>query len=116
MSAVVAEANAQFIGAIDAATTDEDAGAAYQIVVEAYRTAVATIRAMEFPPEIQPEVDALASGYEAMTDIYAALVVDPGDPDPTIGDRLQGAADQVTLAATAIRSFLGLPPPPTPIP
>ena len=58
-NAAQAAANA----AIDAATNDDEAIAAYQLFVDAFDGGVAAISAIEFPPELEDEAADLVQGY-----------------------------------------------------
>jgi hypothetical protein len=102
--------------ALDKATNDKTAIAAYQQQVDAAARAIADLRAIDFPPEIQDERDAFVEALTIAKQINEQLVKDPNDPDPTIDTRLDAVVATVRAAGTAIRAALGLPPPQTPAP
>jgi hypothetical protein len=102
--------------ALDKATNDKTAIAAYQQQVDAAARAIADLRAIDFPPELQDERDALVEALTIAKQINEQLVKDPNDPDPTIDTRLDAVVATVRAAGTAIRAALGLPPPQTPAP
>ena len=108
-NAAQAAANA----AIDAATNDDEAIAAYQLFVDAFDSGVTAISAIEFPPELEDEAADLVAGYTKVGNAFRQLVADPNDPDPFIDTNIDEGAAEIATAATAIRAALGLPPPPT---
>jgi hypothetical protein len=115
-SSDVVAAQAAANAALDKATNNKAAIAAYQQQVDAATKAIADLGAIEFPPELQNQRDVLVEAFTTAKQIYEQLVKDPNDPDPTIDTRLAAVAAKVREAGTAIRAALGLPSPPTPAP
>jgi hypothetical protein len=83
----------------------------HQQLVDGYTEIVKMLDAIEFPPELADEVASLRAAWVAIAAEFAKVVDNPDyDADPVFTQMLE----QQSVAADAIRAFLGLPPRPTP--
>jgi hypothetical protein len=116
MSTKLIAANEGAVAGLNIATSDAEASAAYQLLVEGDDAAIAAVKAIEFPPDLQDEATAFIAALEKHKTAMARLVANPQDTDPTIDQMLNESAAESRAAATTIRAALGLPPPATPVP
>ncbi len=116
MSTKLIAANEAGVAGLKIATNDAAASAAYQLFVDGDNVAIAAVKVIEFPPDLQDEAAAFVAALEKHKAAMARLVANPQDTDPTIDQMLNEAAAESRAAATAIRAALGLPPPATPAP
>jgi hypothetical protein len=114
--AAFAGAQGEASAAVDAATSDEEASAAYELYVAANAAAIEDLSRIDLPADLAAHQDAMIEAITTVKEVYEQLVIDPQDPDPTIDTRLQDAVAIVFEAGSAIREALGLPPPTTPAP
>ena len=116
MSNTLIAANQTAVAGLTASTSDAEASAAYQLLVDADTAALAAFRAIDFPPDLQDEAAAFVAALEKHKAAITQLVANPQDTDPTIDQRLNESATESLAAATALRAALDLPPPATPAP
>ena len=116
MSAKLIASNEAAVAGLHIATTAAETSAASQVFVDGDTVAIAAVKAIEFPPDLQDEAAAFVAALEKHKAAMARLVADPQDSDPTIDQMLNEAATESRAAAVAIRAALGLPPPATPAP
>ncbi|MEZ0240336.1 MAG: hypothetical protein ACAH65_06010 [Chloroflexota bacterium] len=116
MSTALIAANQSAVAGLNAATSDAEASAAYQLFVDGDTAALAAVKAIDFPPDLEDEAANFIAGLEKHKSAMTQLAANPQDTDPTIDQRLNEAAAASLAAATAIRAALGLPPPATPAP
>lgn len=107
-------AKAQVAGnaAIDAATSDEELSAAYQLLVDAASQAMDDLGSIELPTDLKDARGTVIASLTLYKQVFAQLVANPNDPDPTIDTRLAEYATKTKAAGAAIRAALGLPPAP----
>jgi len=116
MSTKLIASNEAAVAGLNAATTDAEASAAYQVFVDGDDVAITAVKAIEFPPDLQDKAAAFVAALEKHKAAMAQLVANPQDTDPTIDQRLNEASAESRAASVAIRAALGLPPPATPAP
>ena len=93
--------------------TPEAGGAKHQQVVDVYDEVIEQLDAIEFPGELADEVQALRAGFVEVRDLFAEVAADPSVDN---WDEFVAAAAAYGEAGDAIRTYLGLPPRPTPPP
>lgn len=107
-------ADAQVAGnaAIDAATSDAELSAAYQLLVDAASHAMDELGGIQIPADLKGARGTVVASLTLYKQVFTQLVVNPNDPDPAIDTRLAEYATKIKAAGAAIRAALGLPPAP----
>jgi hypothetical protein len=116
MSTKLIASNQAAVAGLNAATSDAEASAAYQLFVDGDAVAITAVKAIEFPPDLQDAATAFIAALEKHKSAMTRLVANPQDTDPTIDQMLDESASESRAAAVTIRAALGLPPPATPAP